>query len=263
MDFRDSPEEAAFRDRLRGWLTEQKGKFPTSGDEYWAKAGRVASSALRGGLLRHVVAEGVWRPGPAAGLRRHRRRGDREGGCACPAQPRLPGRRAGPSRQRGTAAALPARHDQRHRAVVPGLLRARRGFGPGVADHHRDPRGRRVRHPRPQDLDELLRRRRLVSGAGTHRQGRAQAQGHLGVHRLDAPAGHRAATAEDDQRRHQGVRPGRVRRRPGAGREHGRRAGRGLEAGDDRRQPRAGAVDAGLLGPVREAGAPVGIPGRR
>ena len=39
MDFRDSPDEAAFRDRLRGWLTEQKGKFPTSGDEYWAKAG--------------------------------------------------------------------------------------------------------------------------------------------------------------------------------------------------------------------------------
>ena len=30
--------EAAFRDRLRGWLTEQKGKFPTSGDAYWAKA---------------------------------------------------------------------------------------------------------------------------------------------------------------------------------------------------------------------------------
>ena len=39
MDFRDSPEEAAFRDRLRGWLTEQKGKFPTSGDEYWAAQG--------------------------------------------------------------------------------------------------------------------------------------------------------------------------------------------------------------------------------
>ena len=39
MDFRDSAEEAAFRDRLRGWLAEQKGKFPTSGDAYWAKAG--------------------------------------------------------------------------------------------------------------------------------------------------------------------------------------------------------------------------------
>jgi alkylation response protein AidB-like acyl-CoA dehydrogenase len=39
LDFRDSPEEAAFRDRLRGWLTEHKGKFPTSGDEYWAAQG--------------------------------------------------------------------------------------------------------------------------------------------------------------------------------------------------------------------------------
>ena len=39
MDFRDSPDEAAFRERLRGWLTEQKGKFPTSGDEYWAAQG--------------------------------------------------------------------------------------------------------------------------------------------------------------------------------------------------------------------------------
>ena len=39
MDFRDSPEEAAFRDRLRSWLTDQKGKFPTSGDEYWAAQG--------------------------------------------------------------------------------------------------------------------------------------------------------------------------------------------------------------------------------
>ena len=39
MDFRDSPDEAAFRERLRGWLAEQKGRFPTSGDAYWAKAG--------------------------------------------------------------------------------------------------------------------------------------------------------------------------------------------------------------------------------
>ena len=79
LDFRDSPEEAAFRDRLRGWLTEQKGKFPTSGDEYWAAPGRLASGAVRGRVLRHVLAQGVRRPGPAAGLRRHRRRGAREG----------------------------------------------------------------------------------------------------------------------------------------------------------------------------------------
>ena len=37
MDYRDSPEEAAFRDRLRGWLAEHAGEFPTTGDDYWAR----------------------------------------------------------------------------------------------------------------------------------------------------------------------------------------------------------------------------------
>jgi alkylation response protein AidB-like acyl-CoA dehydrogenase len=39
LDFRDSPEEAAFRDRLRAWLAEQAGTFPTSGDDYWSRQG--------------------------------------------------------------------------------------------------------------------------------------------------------------------------------------------------------------------------------
>ncbi|GAB2659079.1 acyl-CoA dehydrogenase family protein [Nocardia goodfellowii] len=39
MDFRDSPQEAAFRSRLRDWLATVAGRFPTSGDEYWAKQG--------------------------------------------------------------------------------------------------------------------------------------------------------------------------------------------------------------------------------
>ncbi|MFF4272806.1 acyl-CoA dehydrogenase family protein [Streptomyces sp. NPDC001536] len=39
MDFRDSPQEAAFRERLRAWLTERAGEFPTSGDAYWARQG--------------------------------------------------------------------------------------------------------------------------------------------------------------------------------------------------------------------------------
>lgn len=39
MDFRDSPEEAAFRGRLRTWLAEVGGTFPSSGDEYWARQG--------------------------------------------------------------------------------------------------------------------------------------------------------------------------------------------------------------------------------
>ncbi|MGW2520600.1 acyl-CoA dehydrogenase family protein [Streptomyces sp. NPDC001617] len=39
MDFRDAPEEAAFRGRLRSWLAERAGTFPTAGDEYWARQG--------------------------------------------------------------------------------------------------------------------------------------------------------------------------------------------------------------------------------
>jgi hypothetical protein len=39
VDYRDSPEEAAFRDRLRRWLAERSGTFATSGDEYWTRQG--------------------------------------------------------------------------------------------------------------------------------------------------------------------------------------------------------------------------------
>lgn len=39
MDFRDSPQEARFRERLRAWLAEVAGRFPTSGDEYWERQG--------------------------------------------------------------------------------------------------------------------------------------------------------------------------------------------------------------------------------
>ena len=39
MDFRDSPVEAAFRQRLRSWLAEQADRFSTSGDDYWAGQG--------------------------------------------------------------------------------------------------------------------------------------------------------------------------------------------------------------------------------
>jgi alkylation response protein AidB-like acyl-CoA dehydrogenase len=36
LDFRDSPEEAAFRGRLRAWLAARAGTFPVSGDDYRA-----------------------------------------------------------------------------------------------------------------------------------------------------------------------------------------------------------------------------------
>ncbi len=39
MDYRDSPDEAQFRARLRAWLADNAKDFPTSGDEYWARQG--------------------------------------------------------------------------------------------------------------------------------------------------------------------------------------------------------------------------------
>lgn len=37
MDFRDSPDEAAFRERLRSWLSLRAKEFSGSGDEYWVR----------------------------------------------------------------------------------------------------------------------------------------------------------------------------------------------------------------------------------
>ncbi|MBC7303331.1 MAG: acyl-CoA dehydrogenase family protein [Nocardia sp.] len=51
MDFRDSPAEAEFRERLRAWLAEQAGKFPTSGDEYWARQGEWHQALYAAGFF--------------------------------------------------------------------------------------------------------------------------------------------------------------------------------------------------------------------
>ncbi len=51
MDFRDSPAEAAFRDRLRSWLAEQAGTFPTSGDDYWARQGEWHQALYAAGFF--------------------------------------------------------------------------------------------------------------------------------------------------------------------------------------------------------------------
>ena len=37
MDYRDSADEAAFREKLKNWLSERAGDFAASGDEYWAR----------------------------------------------------------------------------------------------------------------------------------------------------------------------------------------------------------------------------------
>ncbi|MCW2655252.1 MAG: hypothetical protein QOE41_2354 [Mycobacterium sp.] len=51
MDFRDAPEEAAFRERLRAWLAERAGTFPTSGDDYWSRQGEWHQALYEGGFF--------------------------------------------------------------------------------------------------------------------------------------------------------------------------------------------------------------------
>jgi alkylation response protein AidB-like acyl-CoA dehydrogenase len=51
LDFRDSPEEAAFRERLRTWLSGQAGAFATSGDDYWARQGEWHQALYSAGFF--------------------------------------------------------------------------------------------------------------------------------------------------------------------------------------------------------------------
>ncbi|BBX94908.1 acyl-CoA dehydrogenase family protein [Mycobacterium lacus] len=51
MDFRDSPTEAAFRQRLRSWLSLRAGDFPSSGDEYWARQAEWHRALYEGGFF--------------------------------------------------------------------------------------------------------------------------------------------------------------------------------------------------------------------
>jgi alkylation response protein AidB-like acyl-CoA dehydrogenase len=53
MDFRDSPEEAAFRSRLRAWLAANNPGLPTSStdDEYWARQAEWHTSLFDAGFF--------------------------------------------------------------------------------------------------------------------------------------------------------------------------------------------------------------------
>jgi len=51
LDFRDSPTEAAFRERLRSWLALHAKEFPSSGDEYWARQADWHQALYREGFF--------------------------------------------------------------------------------------------------------------------------------------------------------------------------------------------------------------------
>jgi alkylation response protein AidB-like acyl-CoA dehydrogenase len=51
LDFRDSPEEAGFRDKLRNWLGENAAAFKASGDDYWTRQGEWHQALYQAGFF--------------------------------------------------------------------------------------------------------------------------------------------------------------------------------------------------------------------
>ena len=107
-----------------------------------------------------------------------------------------------------------------------GLLEPRCGFRTWRrADHHRRPGRRQLVDQRSQDLDQLLRHRRLVPGAGPHESGSQTAQ------RVSRRSSAHAPAPEGIEQRPlkmisgiAKVRSGQLRQRRRARREHGRRS---------------------------------------
>ncbi len=136
-------------------------------------AGRVRRSgcdaARAGDLLRGV------RPRRRTGTRRHHRRGSAR-----------PDDRA--LRHRRPEAPGAARHSPGHRDLVPGLLRARRGFRPRERPDPRRSRRRRVGHQRAEGVDVARALGAVDLRDRAHRPRRAEAQGPVVSPRPDGPA---------------------------------------------------------------------------
>ena len=152
---------------------------------------------------RRLADARMGRAGLAGRVRRPRRRHRRAAG--------LPGRDERPlctgsdQRHRGlqhrpghhglrhhrAAAAVPPPHAAGRRDLVPGDVRARRRLRSGLVAHPRGGRRRRVRHQRPEDLEQPRPHRRLVPALRPDRSRRPQAQGDQLLSGRPAHPGHR------------------------------------------------------------------------
>ena len=191
MDLRLTPEQ---RRSARRRPRSARGLRPLlEADPEWRRQGMLSDGDSREvtralgerGLDRDVVAGGARRARPHA---RSTRRSSRR----CFGYHWLPlslyllsyktiGARARAIRLAGAPRAAAARDRARRARLLPGLLRARSGQRPRVAD---DPRGasrRALRRRRPQDLDVERVARRLDLPRGPHRSGRAASTAGISV----------------------------------------------------------------------------------
>ena len=243
MDFRDTPDEAAFRAEVRGVARR-------------APDGRVRGAGLgrrpgrRDGLGRpHRVGAGARRRplgracrGPrstAAGRSTFAQQvifNEEYAPANAPARVSFFGEGlfapdADPVRHRRAEAAVPPEDPVGRGAVVPGLLRAERGLRPRQHPDARRARRRRVGDHRPEGVDHARAPRRLVLRRVPHRSRVDVAPRPLVPPVPDAPARRRGAAAAPDDRQRR-VQRGVLRRRAHREGERARPGRRGLEGRD-------------------------------
>ena len=212
MDFDYPPEAEAFRAEFRAWLDEhltdavprrRHRLLDGDGPGPPRDAAGVEPRARRGALRGDRVARGVRRARRRDHGAGRLRRGDAPVEGARHAEPaRALEHRAGdhPARHRGAEGGAAPPHAARRRHLVPGILRARRGQRPRVAQVHRGARRRPLRRQRPEDLEHARAPRELVRAPRAHGPRRAEAPRHLVPARRHDAARRRGATAHHDHR---------------------------------------------------------------
>lgn len=277
MDFTFGPDDTAFRAEARGWLEAHlAGEYAAAaGDRrsrqrargrrgppcLGARTGQGRLDRPRLGRPRQRPRQPPREPHPAGRLGRGVRP------CRRP-RPGRPHRREPPRpdpdrlRQRGTAAALPARRGPRRGALVPGLQRTGRRIGPRRGAHRR--RARPERRPpgdRAEDLDVTGEGGRLVLRAGPHRARLQPTPRPVVPARTDGPARQDRGAADPPDVRDQRVQRGLLRRGARRGvrrRRRQRLGGRHGAAGPGTRRLHARPADR-----LRRRAGPGGPGGRR
>ena len=174
MDFRDTPDEAAFRGEVRTWLAEH-----LTGRVRGARARRAARPTRRAGTCGSS-GSGCSAPTGGSGMSWPKEYGGRELDVRAAGDLQRgvrAGERAGadlvlrrgpvradadPVRHRRAEAPLPPEDPVGRGAVVPGLLRAERGLRPRQRPDPRRARRRRVGDHRAEGVDDARAPRRLV-----------------------------------------------------------------------------------------------------
>ena len=206
MDLAYGEEYETFREEVRAFLAEHGKEAPPqlSRGKSDAQSRAWQQLLIDHGYAARTIPKGVRRLRRRPGRPEvpHHRRGVREGaGARRPHRRRPAGPHAARTRHPGAEARLYPADDPGRDALVPRLFGTQLRFRPRIAFHESGTRRRRLRHQRPEDLDLRRATRRHDVLPRSDRAGCSKAPRHQLPAVLHGYAGHRGATACDDDRR--------------------------------------------------------------